>query len=91
MSEQKQIMQAEQDFSDIQALKKVPAFGRYFLRRLSEKRDEFAGKVLDEDSSPEKREIWRQIYQEYKTVCEMVTRDENNAVKILKQAPPSRG
>lgn len=83
MSQQKSLIQAEQDLSDIRALKKLAAFDRYFLRRLAEKRDHFAALVLDSDATPEQREIWRQMYQEYKTLCGMVDQDEANALKLL--------
>lgn len=83
MSTQRGLIQADQDLSDIRALKKLPGFERYFLRRLTEKRDEFAAKVLDEDLSTECREICRQIYQEYKALRNMVDQDEANAVKLL--------
>jgi arylsulfatase A-like enzyme len=86
MSEAKSLFQADQDLSDIRVLQKLPAFERYFLRRLAEKRDHFAALVLDSEATPEQREIWRQIYQEYKALCSMVEQDEANAVKLLGSA-----
>jgi hypothetical protein len=83
MSAQQGLIQADQDLSDIRVLKKIPGFERYFLRRLREKRDDFAALVLDSEATPEQREIWRQMYQEYKTLCGMADQDEANAVKLL--------
>ena len=83
MSQQQSLIQADQDLSDIRVLKKLPAFERYFLRRLAGKRDNFAALVLDSEATPEQREIWRQIYQEYKALCGMADQDEANAVKLL--------
>ncbi len=83
MSDTKARVQADQDLSDIRVLKKTPGFERYFLRRLAEKRDNFATLVLETEGTPEQREIWRQIYLEYKILCGMADQDEANAVKLL--------
>ena len=79
-----QKLAAEQDASDISALRKVPGFERYFLRRLKERKEAFAKKVLDNEADPQTREHWRQIYLEYVDLCKMVDQDEANAVKLLR-------
>jgi hypothetical protein len=83
MSKQKGLLQADQDLGDIRALKRVPGFERYLLRRLAEKRDGFAEMVLNEDVPPERREMLRQLYLEYKWLCGMFDLDEANAMKLL--------
>lgn len=84
MSQQRGLAQASQDLTDIRTLKSTPAFDRYFLRRLREKRDSFSALVLDGDGSHEQRECWRQIYQEYKTLCDLAEQDEASAQKVLR-------
>lgn len=80
---QRGLAQASQDLTDIRILKQTPSFERYFLRRLREKRDSFAVLVLEGDGTPEQREIWRQIHQEYKALCNMVEQDEVCARKLV--------
>lgn len=78
--------QAEQDLSDIQSLRKQPALERYLLRRLREKRDALAERILTEDAAtPEQREIWRQLYLEYKSLCTMPDQDQATAEKWLRE------
>ena len=78
---------AERDLSDISALKRVPGFERYFLRRLRERRDVLAAKVLDDDTiSPVEREAARQAYKELKDICDMPGKDEATATRIIRDA-----
>ena len=76
--------QSAQDLDDIRLLQKTPAFERYFIRRLEERKATFRVAILEDDGlTAEEREIHRRIYQEYSNILSLTKQDEVNAKKLL--------
>jgi hypothetical protein len=82
---------AARDLQDITELAKSPAFERYWLRRIRQKRD--AIKKRFEDDPPDKcdkdeREVIRRILKEYEELLRMPATDEYASQRRLEMAPP---
>jgi len=86
IAQTKQKEQAHQDLADIVALRDLPAFNRYFIRRLQMKRE--AVRVAFENDPPEKcsheeREIRRRILKTYDELLVMMQQDQRAAMSIV--------
>ena len=84
MSRTLALSQADRDLNDIGILRKTPSFEKYFLRRLEEKRDDYAELILHDDTADaDQREAWRLLYKEYQILLNMLAQDEASAIKLL--------
>ena len=67
---------AQSDLNDIDVLRREPAFGRYFQRRLSEIRDGLAAEVLNGRMDAREREIKQREYLLAKRIAALMEEDE---------------
>jgi hypothetical protein len=71
---------AARDLADIAALRKEPAFERYFLRRLKVKRAQLDETFRTDDKlTHEQREVHRKLVLEYDEILSMMAKDELGA------------
>lgn len=87
--EQKQTFErAKQDLDDIIELKKNAAFTRYFVRRMSQKRDEADDKCKREKDASV-REQYRLKWLALEELDEMMSKDEAACRSTLESMSPS--
>jgi hypothetical protein len=79
--------QAAEDFKDILALKRMPEFNRYLIRRLAEKRDEQAKRVLEGKFDAQNLLMEQRIYREMKAIAALVDSDLEACRKRLGERP----
>lgn len=76
--------QATQDRDDIAALQKTPAFDRYYLRRLRDRRERLGKEILEDDMPHDVREQKRQVYLEYGQILTMLDTDLRSALAQIR-------
>jgi hypothetical protein len=75
---------ATDDLNDIETLRKIPAFNRYFSRRIWEEVDKLLEKVLhDKKLTPEKLHEARLLYLAAKETAELLTGDEAACRRLI--------
>ena len=78
-------VRAEQDLKAIRELRNHPAWKGYFERRLREMLNDKKNEVLEDDISPEERNIRHKVWRACETFVEMIHTDEATAAAVVNQ------
>ena len=78
------------DLKDIDALRKTEGFGRYFLRRVRQKRDAADVEFRDLECDPLKREGLRQKVKTYDEILKMMDTDFAQSTETLQNLLPQQ-